>query len=152
MTEYLTQHFSMEELTASDYADRHGIDNTPPFKVRENLRYLAEKLEKVREIMQNRPIHVNSAYRSPMLNEAIGGSVTSAHMKGLAADITCRAFGDSYVVCMALKANRQLLGYDQLIREYGWVHIAFPEAGKTPRYSELTKRSASAPYEKGILA
>ena len=82
-----SEHFTWEELTASTTADQLGLDNTPDLAARLNLIKLArEILEPIRA--EFGAIRVNSAYRSPEVNEAIGGSSTSKHMLGLAAAIT----------------------------------------------------------------
>lgn len=143
----LSQHFTLEELTSSDYAARHGLDNTPDDAALANLHDLAAGLEQVRELL-NAPMRVNSAYRSPKVNSGIGGSKTSAHMRGLACDFTCPGFGDTKEVALAISASQ--INYDQLILEYGWVHIAFPGDGEPARRIDLTKRSATASYERGI--
>ena len=144
----LSPHFSLAELTASEYAERHGIDNTPRDGDVENLERLAYVLEQVRSLL-GFPVHVNSAYRNAHVNAGIGGSKTSAHQLGLAADIVCPQFGSPYLVAEAIRISG--IQYDQLILEYGWVHIGLSAEGK-PRRMDLTKRSAAAPYEQGILA
>lgn len=121
---HLTPHFTLEELCASEFAARNGIDNTPPPEVVANLLRLARMLEKVRGLLR-KPILISSGYRSPELNARIGGSTRSAHMDGRAADFTCPAFGTPYQVARRIAAQR--LGFDQMIHEYGrWVHLAVP--------------------------
>jgi zinc D-Ala-D-Ala carboxypeptidase len=86
-----SEHFTWEELTASSTAESLGLDNTPGLAERLNLIRLArEILEPLRE--EFGAIKVNSAYRSPEVNEAIGGADDSKHMLGLAADITAYAY------------------------------------------------------------
>jgi zinc D-Ala-D-Ala carboxypeptidase len=128
MATLLTPHFTLEELCASEFAARNGIDNAPPPQVVANLTRLAKMLEKVRELLK-KPILISSGYRSPQLNARIGGSTKSAHMDGRAADFICPAFGTPYVVAKRIAAAR--LGFDQMIHEYGrWVHIAVPRANE----------------------
>ena len=89
----LSTHFSLEELVASEVATRRGLDNTPPNEVMPNLSRLAEGLDLVRAALVNHPVHVTSGYRSPRLNQMIGGAKNSMHTLGLAANILCPAFG-----------------------------------------------------------
>ncbi len=68
----LTKHFTLEELTASDIAARHGIDNTPTSPlILTNLKTLAEGLEHVRTLL-GKPVIINSGYRSVMVNSLLG--------------------------------------------------------------------------------
>lgn len=118
----LTEHFTIEELTASDYAARHGIDNTPDEDAIQNLLQLAQTLELIRETL-GQPVTVNSGFRCFRLNQAIGGDPNSSHMRGLAADIVCRPFGPALSVCKAIATIRGLR-FDQIIHEFGsWCHI-----------------------------
>jgi len=133
----LTEHFSFEELTASEVALRHGVNNTPTDpQILGHLNLLAHKLEKVRELLGG-PISISSAYRSSMVNTLVGSKPTSAHVKGLAADFTCPSFGTPKdIVEKIIKSN---IDYDQVIYEYErWVHIGFSEEGYVPRKQALT--------------
>lgn len=130
----MSQHFTLEELTFSDYAARHNINNAPPARIVENLNYTAERLEEVRALLKL-PMRVTSGYRCPELNDAVGGSLTSQHRYGLAVDFTCEAFGSPFEVCKAIEASG--IQFDQLIHEYGrWVHISFVR--NAPRRQSLT--------------
>lgn len=82
----LSPNFSLEELTASATAKRLKIDNTPQPYVRANLGRLAVALERIRELAGNVPLHIKSGYRASAVNRAVGGSLTSYHILGLAAD------------------------------------------------------------------
>lgn len=124
----LSPHFTVQELIASEVAIRKGIDNTPPAEVLENLRLLAEALERVRSVLGS-PLRINSGYRCPKLNSSIGGSKTSAHLQGLAADFTCPGFGTPEHIMRELVKHKDKLGYDQLIYEGTWIHFGLPEEG-----------------------
>ena len=128
--------FSMDELTHSDTAARHGIDNTPNDNQKENLYKLAMEMEDVRELLNNKPIYVSSGYRSLALNELLGSKKTSSHIKGLAVDFTCRQFGTPNEIVFALINSD--IPYDQVILEFDrWVHISFCEDEETPRRQAL---------------
>lgn len=144
MTMRLTEHFTMDELVHSQLADRLGLENIPPKDVAANLIELASELENVRSLLGH-SILISSGYRSAKVNEALGGSATSAHMKGYAADFICPGFGSPFSVARAIAESD--LKFDQLIREYGWVHISFDPK---MRRQLLTKNSAGESYQIGI--
>ena len=128
--------FSIDELTHSDTAARHGIDNTPNDNQKENLYKLAMEMEDVRELLNNKPIFVSSGYRCLALNELLGSKPTSAHTRGLAADFTCRQYGTPNEIVFALINSD--IPYDQAILEFDrWVHISFCEDQETPRRQAL---------------
>src|SRR5712671_4447803 len=116
----LSENFTLEQLTASETAIRKGIANEPTPEQIANLTDLAAVLERVHELVG--PLHINSAFRSAKLNAAIGGSPTSAHLDGYAADIVSPAFGSPLEVCQAIKSSG--IPYDQLIQEGNWTHIS----------------------------
>ena len=124
------KYFSLSEFINSATAKRLGIDNMPTFEIVDNLNRLADYLDGIREKL-GKPILINSGYRSPMLNKAVGGVANSQHLKGLAAD----------VVCADMKSLENVLlktgGYDQLIKEHRkgsksfWFHVSIcPRNGK----------------------
>lgn len=132
----LTPHFTFEELYASEIAERNNIDNTPsdPY-ILDNLKFLAERLEDVRSVLQ-KPIHVNSAYRCTLVNGMLGSKPTSAHVKGLAADIICPSYGKPRDIVHAIIGSD--IQYDQVILEYDrWCHIGFADKGQKPRLQKL---------------
>ena len=118
----LTEHFTLEELTFSQMAARRGIDNTPSLEVVAHLTTLAEGLENVRTLL-GAPIRITSGYRSPALNDAVGGAKNSAHKEGYAADFICPSFGPTISVVKAIDLSD--IRFDQLIYEGTWVHISF---------------------------
>lgn len=120
MSTMLSKYFSYEELTTTQI---RGVDNTPDAEHLENLKHTAWQLDIVRHILKDNPIHINSGYRSPEVNARIGGSKTSAHSLGHAADLICPQFGDPKAICEAIRDSG--LRFDQLIYEGTWVHISF---------------------------
>jgi hypothetical protein len=132
----LSENFSLEELTASETAARKGIDNTPSEDVINNLKRLAAALQEVRALLNHRAILISSGYRSPELNQAVGGSATSDHCKGLAADFICPSYGTPNDIVRAIAASG--LSFKQVIREFDkWVHLSIPEEGQEPRKQAL---------------
>ena len=128
----ISDHISYKEATRSNTALRRGIENIPDVEQIENMKLIAKKVfEPLREWVGG-PIKVNSFYRSPELNVAVGGSKTSQHCKGLAMDID-DTFGGRFTNLNAemFKYIRYHLDYDQLIWEFGddknpaWVHVSY---------------------------
>jgi zinc D-Ala-D-Ala carboxypeptidase len=141
----LSPNFTLEELTHSEIAERQGLDNTPNEEVKANLVRLAKFLEQVRTAL-GRPIMVNSAYRSPAVNTAVGSKPTSQHCIGCAADIKVPGLTPDNIVKELLKTN---LEYDQLIREFdSWVHISIPNkfADKPRKQVLIIDKSGTRPY------
>ncbi len=150
MPTQLSPHFSLEELTFSQTAARQGIDNTASPQIAANLVLVVGILEDIRSLLGDVPLHISSGYRCPALNTLIGGSRTSAHMNGLAADFTAPDFGSVLEVAQAIAASG--LVFDQLIHEYGtWVHVGMAASGVTPRRQLLTIFKGTG-YMPGILA
>ena len=133
----LSDHFSLYELTRSDIAKRLGIDNRPSESVVASLRYLAVRLETVRDVLGGMPMEVSSGFRCLALNKVLRSKDTSDHVKGLAVDFTCPAFGSPVEVCLAIVATD--IDFSQLILEYGdWCHISFPAPGGVGKRQVLT--------------
>ncbi len=133
--------FSWSEMQGT----RTGIDNVAPEEARENLRRLCyEILDPVRRIVG--PIRVNSGYRSLAVNTKVGGSRTSAHMKGCAADIVPMA-SDWTPDRLAQLIAAGDYPFDQLILyESGFVHVG---QSRTPR-RQLLYSPRSGGYQRGL--
>ncbi len=138
---YLSEHFSLEELTITSH---RNLDNTPGPELIEHLKVIAALLEVVRhDVLGDKPIHVNSGYRSVAVNAAVGGSATSDHPNGWCADFISPAFGTPLDICRAIVAHG--LKFDQLIEEGTWVHIS---ASPKMRGQVMTKQGAG--YRQGL--
>jgi zinc D-Ala-D-Ala carboxypeptidase len=125
----ITEHFTLEELTASETAARHGWDNTPGPAELANLGRLARLLEDVRTLL-GRPIVISSGYRGKQVNDAVGSKDSSQHRIGCAADIKVPSMTPDEVV-RAIRASG--IGFDQVIREFdAWTHISVPSLPATP--------------------
>jgi hypothetical protein len=127
----LTKNFSLEELTRSDTAERKGIDNSPTAEHIHNLAALCENvLQPLRDKLKH-SIRVTSGYRSEKLNNAIGGSKTSEHSFGKAADIKLIIDGENKSELLYLSILEMGIPFRQMIWEFGdeetpsWVHISF---------------------------
>jgi len=117
----LSEHFTYEELTHTDHRE---FDNTPNEAELENLKRLAAFLEKVKSVLGGKPVMVNSAYRSHLVNNAVGSKDTSQHRIGCAADIRIPSMTPDEVVKTIIASG---LEYDQIIREFDrWTHISVP--------------------------
>lgn len=136
----LTPHFSLAELTVTNTK----LDNTPSKEVIEVLRTTAFYMEKVREILGNVAITINSGYRSPDVNRMVGGTSNSSHTYGYAVDFTAYGHTPLTISNILSKSN---LKFDQLIYEKTWVHISFD-----PRMrGNILTLKGKGKYVKGIV-
>lgn len=119
------KYFTIKELCKSSTATKLGISNTPNSEIVNNLERLVDNiLDPLRE-EYGKPIQVNSGYRCDALNKAVGGSKTSQHRYGLAADITGKSkFENKKLFELVQKLK---LPFDQLIDEsnYSWIHVSY---------------------------
>jgi len=152
----LSKNFSLAEFTKSQTALRRGIDNDP---LPEHLEAAKALFEHVAQPVRDKfgPTVVNSGYRSPDLNRAVGGSTTSQHSKGEAVDIEVPGTAN-YDVAKFIQDN---LEFDQLILEFytpgipdsGWVHVSYKKDGDN-RKQVLTamKENGKLVYKLGLIA
>ena len=153
----ITEHFSLKELTRSETARRLGLQNVPPAAEMANIQYTAEQLEKIRAYI-GRGIIITSCFRSERVNKAVGGSPTSAHRFGLAAD--CDAIGlTSLAFAKEIIKMRDegKITFDQLILEFpergdgAWVHVGFRR--NSPMRNQImtaTKKNGKTVYLPGL--
>jgi len=153
---WLSSNFHLSEMTKSQTASRLGISNQPSEEHLQNMIALCENvLEKIKDVWQ-KPVMVSSGYRSPALNKAVGGSATSQHCNGQAADIEIYDVDN----CVLAQWISETLEFDQLILEFhdhekgpndGWVHISYNIAGN--RQQVLTAKrmpDGSTRYFEGL--
>jgi uncharacterized protein YcbK (DUF882 family) len=129
----LTEHFTLEELTHTDHRE---LENTPNEQELANLKRLAEFLETVKTVLGGKPIMVNSAFRSKVVNDAVGSKDTSQHRVGCAADLRVPGMTPDEVVKAIIASG---IGYEQVIREFDrWTHVSIPNnPNGTPRKQAL---------------
>jgi hypothetical protein len=142
----LTPHFTLEELTASETAERNGWDNSPNDQELANLTRLADFLEQVKVVLNGKPIMISSGLRTKKVNDAVGSRDTSQHRIGCAADFRVPGMTPDQVVKAIVASG---IGYDQVIREFDrWTHISVPSSVDTsPRRQALIIDKAGArPY------
>ena len=136
----LTEHFSLEELTHTDHRE---LDNTPNDAEKANLGRLAAFLEKVKGLLGNKPIMVNSAFRSKAVNDSVGSKDSSQHRVGCAADIRVPGMTPDEVVRAVIASDLQ---FDQVIREFDrWTHISVTNDpnGKPRRQALIIDKSGT---------
>ena len=152
----LSKNFSLNELTKSDTALRHDMDNTPPPEAIECLRALCDNvLQPVRDHF-GKSVRVNSGYRHPDVNAKVGGSKTSDHCKGMAADIEIAGV-PNHELAQWIADN---LEYRQIILEFytrgvpdsGWVHVSYNPADNKKQLLTATKVDGKTTYLNGLLA
>lgn len=150
----LPPHFTLDELTRSQTATRNDIDNSPDEVQLNNLIRLAWFLEslrlRIRMKYKGAVIIVSSGLRVELLNLKIGGSKTSAHMRGLAADITCTELTPLELARFIVN-NMADEGFDQVIHEFErWVHVGLSEG--LQRYETLTatRKDGKTIYSNGL--
>jgi len=125
----ISKHITYAEAIHSNTAKRDGIDNTPNSQHLDNMKELAEKVFEPLRSWVGGPIKVNSFFRSPKLNETIGGASSSQHCKGQAIDLD-DVYGHKTNAEMFLYI-RENLEFDQLIWEFGtdmspnWIHVSY---------------------------
>lgn len=115
----ISEHFTMNEFCVSDTAKRLRIVNLPDKEVEESLIYLVQNLLEPLRQAYGKPLRVNSGYRCPPLNEAVGGVSSSQHLKGEAADISC----DDPAALLQLLQKTELT-FDQAILYPTFLHLS----------------------------
>jgi zinc D-Ala-D-Ala carboxypeptidase len=149
----LSTNFSVAELSKSEAATRQGLDNTPSMEVIDSLQALVDNvLQPLRDKLG--PIVVTSGYRSPAVNKAIGGSATSDHCKGQAADIEVLNM-DNKALAEYIRDNMK---FTQLILEFyrkgvadsGWVHVSYNAKNLKNQVLTAVKVDSKTVYHNGI--
>lgn len=166
MATRLSNNFTLEEMLVSSTAKKYGIDNTPNSAIKANLTILCNKLLQPIRDKYGKQIVVTSGYRCQALNARVGGSATSQHTRGMAADINdysgYKSGGESRYIANAelFDLIYKLGGYDQLINEFPdaqgrpqWVHVSYNPMLKKQRGQALVAKKVNGktiykPYKK----
>lgn len=125
---WITDHFALQELYASGYAERYHIDNTPSQAIRKRLENLVKNVLEPARQFYGKPIHITSGYRCPAVNRLAKGKDNSQHLRGEAADFVVNSEKDLQMVFNFIEKN---LPYDQLLFERNnseskshWIHVS----------------------------
>ena len=148
----ISKHISYKEGVYSRTALRRGIKNNPNAEQMENMVAIAEEVFEPLRMWVGGPIKINSFFRSPELNKAIGGSGKSQHCHGQAIDLD-DTFGKATNAEM-YEFIKQNLDFDQMIWEFGddenpdWVHVSYvsPDQNRK-RCLKAYKKSGKTNYE-----
>jgi len=150
----LSKNFSLQEFTKSQTATRQGLNNTPNDEHLASATALFENV--VQKVRDNFGVTViNSGYRGPALNTAVGGSSNSQHCKGEAVDIECPGTGN-YDVAKWIEDN---CDFDQLILEFytpgipdsGWVHVSYKSEGNRKQSLTAMKENGKTVYKTELI-
>lgn len=152
----LTQNFSLHELTKSETALRHGLDNIPGQEEIDNLTLLCQQVLQPLRDAWGVGIKVNSGFRHPDVNAAVGGSKTSDHCRGQAADIEIPGVSNYDLA----KYIEQYFDYTQLILEFytpgipdsGWVHVSYDINNLKKQSMTAVKENGKTVYKPGLIA
>jgi len=151
----LSNNFSLAELTKSETALRHGLDNTPGEEELENLKLLVQNvLQPIRDAY-GVPVKVNSGFRHPVVNAFVGGSKTSDHCRGQAADIEIAGVPNAELA----KWIQENLEFRQLILEFytpgvpdsGWVHVSYVKGDNQRKVMTALKEDGKTVYKPGLI-
>lgn len=152
----LTKNFTLNELTQSETALRKGLNNAPTQEVITALQTLAVNvLQPIRD-HYSRGVKVNSGYRSPEVNASVGGSKTSDHCKGMAADIEIPGLPNVELA----KYIKDTLQFTQVILEFytpgvpdsGWVHVSYDPTNLKRQALTAVKQDGKTVYLPGLVA
>lgn len=152
----LTENFSLAEMIKSETAIRNNLENTPGEIEIANLKLLCEKvLQPVRNDFK-RGVKVNSGFRAPHVNAAVGGSKTSDHCKGQAADIEIPGVANAILA----EWIKKKYDFTQLILEFytpgvpdsGWVHVSYDATNLKKQVLTAMKENGKTVYKPGLIA
>jgi hypothetical protein len=149
----ISTHLNLAEVTRSDSAKRHGIDNTPTAEHLENFKLLAEKVFEPIRLHFKTPIFISSGYRSKALNDFIKGSLSSQHCKGQAIDIDMDGSKGGVTNKMVFDFIVSRLDFDQIIWEFGtdsnpdWVHVSYVKTGNRKQKLKAVRVGGKTVYQ-----
>jgi hypothetical protein len=140
----LSKHFTLDEMTRSQTASQRNILNVPNDEQIENLTDLCiYVLDPIRDAA-GRPVMITSGYRSNLLNKAVGGSRTSQHPEGKAADIRVKGIKIEQLFRFILALG---IEFDQCIQEFDtWIHISFNKGNNRKQALRAIKRNGQTVF------
>ena len=152
----LTENFSLAEMIKSETALRYDMDNTPGDAEIANLQALCENILQPVRTAYGRGIKVNSGFRHPEVNAKVGGSKTSDHCRGMAADIEIPGI-PNYDLAKYISENFQ---FTQIILEFytpgipdsGWVHVSYDANNLKRQVLTALKENGKTVYKPGLIA
>lgn len=152
----LTNNFSLAEMTKSDTALRLDMDNTPGPEEVDNMTRLCEcVLQPVRNHF-GKGVKVNSGFRHPNVNAKVGGSKTSDHCKGMAADIEIPGVANADLakwIVDNLEFRQVILEfYTPGVPDSGWVHVSYNPSDNKKQVLTATKKEGKTVYLNGLIA
>jgi len=152
----LTANFTLAEMTKSETALRHDMDNTPGEVEIANLKLLAENvLQPVRDHF-GKGVKVNSGFRHPEVNAKVGGSKTSDHCQGQAADIEIPGVANADLaqwIVDNLEFRQVILEfYTPGVPDSGWVHVSYVAGDNKKQVLTATKKDGKTVYLPGLVA
>jgi uncharacterized protein YcbK (DUF882 family) len=152
----LTKNFTLSEMTKSETALRHGMDNTPGEQEIAALKLLCEKvLQPVRD-HYGKGVKVNSGFRHPEVNAKVGGSKTSDHCRGQAADIEIPGVANAELaqwIVNNLEFRQVILEfYTQGVPDSGWVHVSYVAEDNKKQVLTAIKKDGKTVYLNGLVA
>ena len=150
----LSKNFSLAEMMHSNTAISKGLDNTPSADIIANLQILIDNvLQPIRDKL-GKSIKINSGYRSPAVNASVGGSITSDHCKGQAADIEVAGLANGDLakwIVENFKFTQIILEfYTQGIPDSGWVHVSYDPNNLKCQVLTAVKQNGKTVYLNGI--
>jgi len=150
----LSPNFTLSEMTKSEAALRHGIDNTPNEEQVQALMALAQNvLQPVRDHFK-KGVKCNSGFRAPAVNQKVGGSPTSDHCKGQAADIEIPGVSNYDLakwISDNLKFTQVILEfYTQGVPDSGWVHVSYDPSKLKNEALTAVKKDGRTVYLTGL--
>lgn len=156
----ITPNFRLSELVHSNTAKRLGLSNKPNIQHEANLKESVINLWQPARDILDKPMIINSGYRSPEVNRAVGGSKTSAHSIGFAIDFVSPSFGNTRMIADKLSKEFKSKGikFDQLILEFpdsmsSWIHLGYKNGRGQQRQQLLTAKKVNGrtQYLNGLL-
>lgn len=152
----LTENFSLAEMIKSETALRYDMDNTPGDAEIANLQALCENILQPVRTAYGRGVKVNSGFRHPEVNAKVGGSKTSDHCRGMAADIEIPGI-PNHDLAKYISENFQ---FTQIILEFytpgipdsGWVHVSYDANNLKRQTLTAMKENGKTVYKPGLIA